>query len=82
MSGTPAAPAAAPADDGDTQARQIVDEAAARYCAARRAKIDDFVDRTFSLSGTLRSSIAGRSAGISCARRPIWPSPPLISRRA
>ena len=54
MSGTPAASAAAPADDGDTQARLIVDEAAARYCAARRAKIDDFVDRTFSLSGTLR----------------------------
>ncbi len=54
MSGTPAASAAAPADDGDTQARLIVDEAAARYCAARRAKIDDFVDRTFSLTGTLR----------------------------
>ncbi|MCY4405215.1 MAG: hypothetical protein OXC15_02505 [Rhodospirillaceae bacterium] len=54
MSGTPAASAAAPAEDGDTQARLIVDEAAARYCAARRAKIDDFVDRNFSLSGTLR----------------------------
>ena len=37
----------------DTQARRIVEEAAARYCAARRARIDDFVDRTFSLSGTL-----------------------------
>jgi len=54
MSGTSTAPAAATATGGDTQARQIVDEAAARYCAARRAKIDDFVDRTFSLSGTLK----------------------------
>ena len=54
MSGTPAASAAAPAEDGDTHARLIVDEAAARYCAARRAKIDEFVDRTFSLPGTLR----------------------------
>ena len=54
MSVTTAAPDEAPAEDGDSQARLIVDEAAARYCAARRAKIDDFVDRTFSLSGTLR----------------------------
>ena len=68
MSGTPAAPAAAPADDGDTQARQIVDEAAARYCAARRAKIDDFVDRTFSLSGSLR--LHRRAVGWDLARSP------------
>ncbi len=38
---------------GDTQARRIVEEAAARYCAARRERIDAFVDRTFSLRGTL-----------------------------
>ena len=68
MSGTPAAPAAAPADDGDMQARQIVDEAAARYCAARRAKIDDFVDRTFSLSGSLR--LHRRAVGWDLARSP------------
>ena len=68
MSGTPAALAAAPADDGDTQARQIVDEAAARYCTARRAKIDDFVDRTFSLSGSLR--LHRRAVGWDLARSP------------
>ena len=68
MSGPPAAPAAAPAEDGDTQARQIVDEAAARYCAARRAKIDDFVDRTFSLSGTLR--LHRRAIGWDLVRSP------------
>lgn len=38
---------------GDAAARRIVEEAAARYCAARREKIDAFVDRTFSLSDTL-----------------------------
>lgn len=38
---------------GDTQARRIVEAAAARYCAARRERIDAFVDRTFSLRGTL-----------------------------
>ncbi len=68
MSGTPAAPAAAPADDGDAQARQIVEEAAVRYCAARRAKIDDFVDRTFSLSGSLR--LHRRAVGWDLARSP------------
>ena len=68
MSGTRAVPAAAPADDGDTQARQIVDEAAARYCAARRAKIDDFVDRTFSLSGSLR--LHRRAVGWDLVRSP------------
>ena len=68
MSGTAAAPAAAPADDGDTRARQIVDEAAARYCAARRAKIDNFVDRTFSLSGSLR--LHRRALGWDLVRSP------------
>ena len=68
MSGTPAASAAAPAEDGDTQARLIVDEAAARYCAARRAKIDDFVDRTFSLSGTLK--LHRRALGWDLVRSP------------
>ncbi len=37
----------------DAEARRIVEEAAARYCAARRERIDAFVDRTFSLRGTL-----------------------------
>ena len=68
MSGTHAAPAAALADDGDTNARQIVDEAAARYCAARRAKIDEFVDRTFSLSGTLK--LHRRALGWDLVRSP------------
>ena len=68
MSGTHAAPAAALADDGDTHARQIVDEAAARYCAARRAKIDEFVDRTFSLSGTLK--LHRRALGWDLVRSP------------
>ena len=68
MSGTPAASVATPADDGDTQARLIVDEAAARYCAARRAKIDDFVDRTFSLTGTLR--LHRRALGWDLVRSP------------
>ena len=68
MSGNPAASAAAPADDGGTHARQIVEEAAARYCAARRAKIDDFVDRTFSLSGSLR--LHRRAVGWDLARSP------------
>ena len=68
MNGIPAAPAAAPADDGDTRTRQIVEEAAARYCAARRAKIDDFVDRTFSLSGSLR--LHRRAVGWDLARSP------------
>ena len=55
MSDIPADAAVAPEGEGsDAAARLIVDEAAARYCAARRAKIDDFVDRTFSLPGTLR----------------------------
>ena len=49
-----AVPAAGSPGDGDhVRARLIVDEAAARYCAERRAMIDDFVDRTFSLPGTL-----------------------------
>ena len=68
MSGSSAASAVAPADDGDTQARLIVDEAAARYCAARRAKIDDFVDRTFSLPGTLR--LHRRALGWDLVRSP------------
>ena len=68
MSGTPAVPAAVPADDGNTQVRQIVDEAAARYCAARRAKIDDFVDRTFSFSGSLR--LHRRAVGWDLVRSP------------
>ena len=68
MSGTPAASAAAPAEDGDTHARLIVEEAAARYCAARRAKIDDFVDRTFSLSGSLR--LHRRALGWDLVRSP------------
>ena len=68
MSGAPAASAAASADDGNTRARLIVDEAAARYCAARRAKIDDFVDRTFSLSGTLR--LHRRALGWDLVRSP------------
>ena len=55
MTGTQVAPAAAPEDEGgDARARLIVDEAAARYCARRRERIDDFVDRCFSLPGTVR----------------------------
>ena len=55
MSETSAAAAAAPVGEGsDAAARLIVEEAAARYCDARRAMIDDFVDRTFALPGTLR----------------------------
>ena len=55
MTGTRVAPAAAPEEEGgDADAGLIVDEAAARYCAARRAKIDAFVDRTFSLPGSAR----------------------------
>ena len=55
MSETSADAAAAPVGErSDAAAHEVVDEAAARYCAARRAKIDDFVDRTFSLSGALR----------------------------
>ena len=68
MSGTPAAPAAAPADDGDTWAREIVDEAAARYCDARRARVDEFVDGTFSLPGTLR--LHRRALGWDLVRSP------------
>ena len=68
MSGSSAASAVAPADDGDTQARLIVDEAAARYCAARRAKINHFVDRTFSLPGTLR--LHRRALGWDLVRSP------------
>ena len=55
MTGVPDAPAQAmPDDGGEAKARLIVEEAAARYCAQRREKIDEFVDRTFSLPGTLR----------------------------
>ena len=55
MTGTQVAPAAAPEQEGgDARARRIVDEAAARYCDRRRAKIDAFVDRCFSLPGTVR----------------------------
>ena len=54
MTGSHAAPATRPAGDGgDAEARLIVEAAAARYCAARREKIDAFVDSTFSLSGAL-----------------------------
>ncbi len=38
----------------DALGRLIVDEAVARYCAARREKIASFVDRNFSLLGALR----------------------------
>ena len=69
MTGTPAAPAGELTDeDGDVRARLIVDEAAARYCAERRAKIDDFVDRTFSLPGTLR--LHRRAVGWDLLRSP------------
>ena len=55
MTGVPAAPDPAPPGEGrDAAARLIVEEAAARYCAARRARIDGFVDRNFSLLGALR----------------------------
>ena len=55
MTGAHAAPLARPlGEGGDAEARLIVVEAATRYCAARREKIDVFVDRTFSLPGTLR----------------------------
>ena len=55
MTGTDAGPAAAPGDDSaEARARLIVDEAARRYCARRREKIDAFVDRSFSLPGALR----------------------------
>jgi hypothetical protein len=37
----------------DTEARQIVDEAAREYFAERRRRVGDFVDRHFSLRGTL-----------------------------
>ena len=69
MSETPADAAAATAGEGiDAAARLIVDEAAARYCAARRAKIDEFVDRNFSLNGTLR--LHRRALGWDLVRSP------------
>ena len=69
MSDIPADAAAAPEGEGsDAEARLIVDEAAARYCDARRAKIDDFVDRTFSLPGTLR--LHRRALGWDLVRSP------------
>lgn len=69
MSDIPADAAAAPEGEGsDAAARLIVDEAAARYCDARRAKIDDFVDRTFSLPGTLR--LHRRALGWDLVRSP------------
>ena len=86
MNGAQAAPAAAPAPadegGGDTQAREIVDEAAARYCAARRAKIDDFVDRTFSLPATLR--LHRRAFGWDLLRSPanLALSAPHLAARA
>lgn len=40
--------------DQDALGRLIVDEAVARYCAARREKTAGFVDRNFSLIGALR----------------------------
>ena len=69
MSETPADAAAAPQGEGsDAAACLIVEEAAARYCDARRAKIDDFVDRTFSLPGTLR--LHRRALGWDLVRSP------------
>ena len=69
MSDIPADAAVAPEGEGsDAAARLIVDEAAARYCAQRRAKIDDFVDRTFSLPGTLR--LHRRALGWDLVRSP------------
>ncbi|MDE0391865.1 MAG: hypothetical protein OXI57_07350 [Rhodospirillales bacterium] len=69
MSETPADHAAAPAGEGrDTAARLIVEEAAARYCDARRAKIDEFVDRNFSLLGALK--LHRRALGWDLARSP------------
>ena len=69
MTGVPAAPDPAPPGEGrDTAARLIVEEAAARYCAARRARIDDFVDRNFSLLGALR--LHRRALGWDLVRSP------------
>ena len=69
MSETPAASSAAPAGEGrDAAARLIVEEAALRYCDARRAKIGEFVDRTFSLPGALR--VHRRALGWDLARSP------------
>ena len=61
--------AAAPLGEGrDAAARLIVEEAAARYCAALRAKIDGFVDRNFSLLGALR--LHRRALGLDLLRSP------------
>ena len=69
MSETPTDAAAAPVgEESDAEARLIVDEAAARYCAQRRAMIDEFVDRTFSLSGALR--LHRRALGWDLVRSP------------
>ena len=69
MSETPTDAAAAPVgEESDAAARLIVDEAAARYCAQRRARIDDFVDRTFSLPGALR--LHRRALGWDIVRSP------------
>ena len=52
---TPAAvPGVRAEASGEAEARLVVEAAARRYCEARRAMIDAFVDRTFSLPGTLR----------------------------
>ena len=65
-----AAEAAAVPGSGEIDAtvRLIVEETAARYCAARRARIDDFVDRNFSLLGALR--LHRRALGWDLVRSP------------
>ena len=69
MSETSADAVAAPDSQGsDATARLIVEQAAARYCAERRSKIDDFVDRTFSLPGALR--LHRRAVGWDLVRSP------------
>ena len=69
MSATPADASAVPLGEGsDAAARLIVEEAAARYCEARRARIDEFVDRTFSLPGTLQ--LHRRALGWDLVRSP------------
>ena len=69
MSETPADASVAPLGQGsDAEARLIVEEAAARYCDARRARIDEFVDRSFSLLGTLR--LHRRALGWDLVRSP------------
>jgi hypothetical protein len=46
-------------------AQRIVAEAAHRYFESRRSRVDEFVDRHFSLAGSALPFTARRSAGIS-----------------